>query len=482
MAHLIRPWVVQYIDKNGKRCSSDTPGATRKKVRARKWYGAGIPGYPPGKRVPLASNRTAAQQMLAKLVEKAERGEAGLEDSTTRGQKTPLATHLEGFEAHLKARGASPQHVALTMQRVRDVFTACNFTLPLDINSEAVENYLHDRRCMPKETGGISIQSSNYYLGAVKQFCRWMARKKRMGTNPMLDVTMGKADLDRRHLRRDLKPEELQLLLDVTRASKREFRGLSGPDRHILYLTACATGLRAGELARLTPEFFDLDGERPAVKLPAKFTKNKKPLDQPIPAAVAELLRAYLADRPAGEPLWPGTWLEKAAKMLRADLAVAGIPYEVPGPDGPLYADFHALRHTYITLLGKVGTGTKDTQALARHSTIMLTLDRYTHEDRAAMTQAVNRLPLPVDSRSVPQPSLNGDRAAEQGTAGQPPTAAELAQAVVFYRGLLEWFLFAPLFALKIGTEADGVTRQETERTGRAADSGQSQVPFRKPA
>src|SRR5262249_43626479 len=32
-------------------------------------------------------------------------------------------------------------------------------------------------------------------------------------------------------------------------------------------------------------------------------------------------------------------------------------PYAVEGPDGPLYADFHSLRHSYLTLLGRGGVG-----------------------------------------------------------------------------------------------------------------------------
>ena len=43
----------------------------------------------------------------------------------------------------------------------------------------------------------------------------------------------------------------LQAALD----SEHTFKGLTGPDRHVLYLTACATGFRAEELACLRPEF-----------------------------------------------------------------------------------------------------------------------------------------------------------------------------------------------------------------------------------
>ena len=41
--------------------------------------------------------------------------------------------------------------------------------------------------------------------------------------------------------------------------------------------------------------------------------------------------------------------------MLRTDLDAAGIPYTVEGPEGPEYADFHALRHSYLTLGGRSG-------------------------------------------------------------------------------------------------------------------------------
>jgi hypothetical protein len=42
--------------------------------------------------------------------------------------------------------------------------------------------------------------------------------------------------------------------------------------------------------------------------------------------------------------------------MLRSDLGAAGIPYADELADGPLYADFHALRHTVLTLGGPGAT------------------------------------------------------------------------------------------------------------------------------
>jgi integrase len=64
--------------------------------------------------------------------------------------------------------------------------------------------------------------------------------------------------------------------------------------------------------------------------------------------------------------------------MLRIDLEAAGMPYAIDGPNGPLYADFHALRHTYITALGCAGLELRTAQELAGHSSPILTA-RYSH-------------------------------------------------------------------------------------------------------
>jgi integrase len=396
MAHLVRPWQVRYIDKHGKRCRSDTPGARRVKERARKWYGAAIPGYPPEKRVPLASDKNVARQMLAELVKKGERGEAGLADKATEAATVPLARHLEDFEAHLMARGTGAKTINLCLTRTRQVFDACGCELPRDIDAEAVMGYLADRRRLPVEQGGIGTQTSNYYLQAVGQFCRWMVRKGKMVRNPMLDTKPQSAKVDRRHDRRNLEPADLERLLDAVRDSLKVYCRLKGRDRHALYLTACGTGFRSQELAALTPESFDLDAEPPTVTLGARDTKNKKPVSQPLPPAVAAVLRGYLRDRPADVPVWPGAWWRKGARMLRKDLKAVGIPYAVKGPDKVTrFADFHALRHTYITLLTRTGVGPKEAQSLARHSDIRLTMGRYTHTDQAALLEALQKLSLP---------------------------------------------------------------------------------------
>jgi len=56
-------------------------------------------------------------------------------------------------------------------------------------------------------------------------------------------------------------------------------------------------------------------------------------------------------------------------------------------------ADFHSLRHTFISMLAVSGVNPKVAQQLARHSTITLTMDRYTHLPSEQLTRAVGLLP-----------------------------------------------------------------------------------------
>ncbi|MDB5310263.1 MAG: hypothetical protein JWO38_4465 [Gemmataceae bacterium] len=202
-------------------------------------------------------------------------------------------------------------------------------------------------------------------------------------------------DNNRLHARREVSPEELAQLIDTTRASSRVIRELAGPDRAMLYLVAFATGYRAGELAELSPHHFDLDAEIPAAILPGRLTKNKKRAHQPLPPGVAIQLREYLAGRPDGQPVWPGTWSERPVSVLCRDLAAAGVPYRIDTIDGPRYADFHALRHSYLSALAAAGVGVKELQDLARHSDPRLTLGIYTHARAESLGASVARLQIP---------------------------------------------------------------------------------------
>ena len=131
------------------------------------------------------------------------------------------------------------------------------------------------------------------------------------------------------------------------RRSPEPFMGLTGPDRAMLYIVAANTGLRASELASLTPESFELNCEMPTVRCLGGYTKNGEEAVLPLRPDVTAMLHEWLADRPTYRRLWDGDWASRrrGSTMIRVDLTAADIDYE--DASGRV-ADFHALRHTFI--------------------------------------------------------------------------------------------------------------------------------------
>jgi integrase len=324
---------------------------------------------------------------------------AGLLDPYEPHRKKLLKDHLKDFEADLRAGGNTEKHVALVVSRVRWVLGECRVFFSDDLSASRVQWALARLR----NDEGRSIQTSNHYLAAVKRFANWMVRDRRMRDNPLSHLAGGNVKTDRRHDHRAMLPGELSAVLEAARQSDREPYGLSGEDRFHLYLTAVRTGFRAAELASLTPESFRLDSAPPVCVLAAKVGKNRRLIHQPLPPDLAEVMRAYLEGKPAGEPVWPGEWRAYTASILRIDLEAAGIPYEVEGPDGPLFNDFHGLRHAFITSLEAAGVSVKTAQVLARHSDVRLTLDRYTHKTLHDLGAAVEQLPPVVRQLGAPK-------------------------------------------------------------------------------
>jgi integrase len=470
MATVFKKQIVRYLDAEGRQVTKATPGARRVEEQSSKYYGR-VPGK--ANPVPLCGNKAAAETMLRRLCHKADMASVGLRDPFEEHRSVLLKDHLDDFEAALRAKGVTEKQAHQVSTRARRVARGCSFFLPDDLSASRVQAWLadlrdtgrdlpllpHDQqtftraelaaalgckvsnatalvrrhqlpatgqgkaRRYPRETvetlregllRGISMQTSNFYLQAIKQFCRWMVRDRRMGDNPLALLEAGNVRVDRRHDRRELTAEELRRLLAVTRDGSRTFRGLNGVDRFHLYATAAGTGFRVAALASLIPESFDLDAEPPTVTLPARKNKNRRTKEQPIPPDVAELLRSYLHGRSPKALLWPGSWASsgKAAEMLRGDLLAASIPYEVEGPDGPLFADFHALRHTYLTLGGQAGIDMRTLQELAGHSTPTLTA-RYSHRRIYDLAGAVEQFP-----RFLPDADEGAETTSSTGTDG----------------------------------------------------------------
>jgi integrase len=312
--------------------------------------------------------------------------------------------HLQGFASTLQGKGVTAKHLGTTLRYIRDLNTACRFEKPLDFDAARVSAHVAELR--RRGTGACSI---NARLTALKSFTRWLFRTERLRTDPMMQVPKLNAEVDRRHERRALTDEEVARLIQAAERGH-TFHRLTGPDRAMLYRLAVETGLRAGELASLTPASFNLNDRGSAtVTVAAAYSKHRREDVLPLRPDLANEMVAYVAARPATDRLFHVP--HKSARMLSADLRQARALWIRETPDraerrtrrasffltvhdaSGRVVDFHALRHTFITRLARSGVAPAVAKTLARHSTIVLTMDHYTHtliEDERA---ALDRLP-----------------------------------------------------------------------------------------
>jgi integrase len=321
-------------------------------------------------------------------------GKIGLVDSVHLARAKPLSVHVADWRASLAAKAVSKKEIRQKTSRVDRIISGCDFRIFTDITATKVANYLAALR---NDGAGISRQTSNHTLGAIKQFTKWMLREGRASQNLLEFMSGQNVRVDRRRVRRALTPDECRRLLSTTAEGPRR-RSMSGPERSILYRLALETGLRASELKSLKRADFDLDAKHPTVTIRAAYSKNSREDTLPLkPQTAMMLMRSLFNKLPQAKALGiPES--SRTARMLRLDLADAGIPYR---DDAGHVADFHALRHTFISSLAASGVNPKTAQTLARHSDIRLTLDRYAHVFSEQQIEAINSLPdLSGDSKA----------------------------------------------------------------------------------
>ncbi len=341
-----------------------------------------------GKRVRRSlkcADKSAAEILEGELVRRAAREHAGLVNPYETHAKRPLTEHVTDWHAALLGKGATEKHAKLCRLRVRRVLDGCGFTHWSDLSASKVQAYVAELRC-----GGLSIQSANFYLQSVKQFCRWCVQDRRALDSPLVHLRGDNARTDRRHDRRALDADELRRLLESARTGPTRF-GMTGPARAMLYQLAAESGLRAGELRSLAWDSFDLDASPPTVTVRAAYSKRRRDDTLPLKASTAQMLARWRDESGPVDREHPVFAMpEKTARMIRADLTDAEIEYR--GADGRV-CDFHALRHSFVSALARGGVHPKVAQQLARHSTITLTMDRYSHTVVGELAGALDALP-----------------------------------------------------------------------------------------
>ncbi|HRS12135.1 MAG TPA: site-specific integrase [Sedimentisphaerales bacterium] len=323
----------------------------------------------------------------------------GLLDQKANTATKPLRELIAAFEAHLKAKERTKSHISKTIYDLRAICEACQFVFFSDIDCGRLESYLRQRR-----EAGNSFRRSNLFLSAMKAFCNWLLRERIVTENPVFHIRPLNVKQDRRRIRRALEVEEVRRLLSTTAKAKTR-HNLTGPERALIYKLAIETGLRRGELAKLTIGAFHFDTL--TIEIDATISKNKRSATLPIRPDTAHELKAYFQGKLPTARAFKGIPWDTAA-MLRDDLEEAGIPYR--DEQGRVF-DFHALRGQCGTLLARAGVHPKTAQTILRHSDVNLTMNIYSHVLRGAESQAVSALP---------DLSIGGDKeAARTGTDGQ---------------------------------------------------------------
>lgn len=300
--------------------------------------------------------------------------------------KRPIADHLGDYRLHLLAKGDTEKHANHIASTLRRLLERAGVTSAGTLTVDRIQATLGSMAS--PEGDGLSARTCNHALNAVKAFAWWLEESNRVARIPRGLASLAKFNerADRRVVRRALTQDDLDRLVEaaengepirVSRIGYQfEERWMTGTDRAMLYRLAMATGFRANEIRLLRVEHLRLDGDDPAIVLPAVAEKNGKGTVQPISRDMAAKLAPLLSGKRAGEAV--AFVPEKTAKLLRHDLARAEIPYRDAAGN---VADFHALRHSYITNLIRSGVNPKIVQKLARHSTITLTMDFYVRMD-----------------------------------------------------------------------------------------------------
>jgi integrase len=305
----------------------------------------------------------------------------GLLDERANTATKPLRELIAVFIESMRARELDPQHIRANRSDLTKLCEACGFTFLSDITGPKVEAYLKQLR-----DAGTSYCRSNHVLVTVKAFMAWLMREGVTQVNPVVNLKPLNEREDRRHPRRALEVNELKRLLETTKQSPGKLFGLTGQERYLVYRLATETGLRRGEITKLTVACFDFD--RGVVTLDAKYTKNKKGAKLPLRKDTAEELRDFCRDKLPTATVFKMPWATSV--MIRKDLEAAGLPYQ---DEAGRFFDFHCLRGEFGTLLAMRGVHPKTAQVLMRHHDVNLTLNLYTHVLAGQESAAIESLP-----------------------------------------------------------------------------------------
>lgn len=320
------------------------------------------------------------------------------EDRRLSAAKRKITALLDDFTAGQRATG-------ITQKEAQMVHSRCARMLDL-MEAESVTDLSMNRakiaRGHLRDVDKLGLSTCNQYLKALKRFTRYLA--KEFGFEDRIQyIESFNAKTDVRHKRRVLSDADLARFLEAARTGPdfTWYGGIvTGKERELCYRLALGAGLRYSELRWLCPEAFIIpDAESLSQSTPGLFaepaivvieagsSKHRQRDEQPLKPKLAARFTDYLKDKPAGAPIW--NLPDRAYEMVKFDLAACDPPIPYETEEG--FFDFHSLRHTFGTHLGRAAS-IVDAQHLLRHADIQMSR-RYMHPTRNDAVRALEALP-----------------------------------------------------------------------------------------
>jgi integrase/recombinase XerC len=195
----------------------------------------------------------------------------------------PLSTALISFRDNLKSSGRANATILAYTKDIEQLleFVAKNGKTTLEqIDTDDINNFKADLKEQKYTDKSVSRK-----INSVKSFFKYLVSQKKLSTNPATPVT---------HPKYELKPPRI--------LSKIEYRALRDSCRHDSRIFAIVeillqTGIRIGELAKLTIEDIDFTNGKMIIRAYESHEQRTVPLNQPV----IEALKSYLEVRPKTE-------------------------------------------------------------------------------------------------------------------------------------------------------------------------------------
>ena len=182
----------------------------------------------------------------------------------------PLLDHLKAYEKFLLNRQDTKKHVEDMCRCIRQMLALGN----IHIAAELTEERMTGAQAQFKDSGR-SIRSCNKCLHAMQAFNKWLVLNNKATINLIAAIKPDNIERDRHRVRVVLDDAQIERLLAATAVAPK-LRGLTGPQRCVVYQLGLYVGLRANEIRLLRWKDISIDGDKPTITIPIATAKARR--------------------------------------------------------------------------------------------------------------------------------------------------------------------------------------------------------------